>query len=279
MDPYTSTIFSEHILKIEERVTDLLNPFNLLTPRHSFIVITTLSGKKIKFEYNHEGLVIYDLDYQDAFPSSPYREHYLMKSIDLFRVIKKFENISYSQEFNSKNHNCQHVCRDFFKKISKDSKCLLVNDYLAKIAKYHLFTLNIGVKDDLFHKDIKPEHYKDTWVRSYEISDRKLERILKEDPVFLTFLKNFNTEGAKKFSIRRKSRFLIKPDSEKTKSIKRDFMNKIKLYKIPQVFGPKDIALKLPKRVNWEQSLWSNLYSMYLAESKKLNLMNKAFKN
>lgn len=127
---------NEKIISIQERSTDLENPFNLLTPRHSFIILKTSSGKIIKCEYHHTGKSDIDYEYQDWVPSITINSFKPKKPITVQRIVSKFYNIAHSQQFNEESFNCQQFCRVFLKKTCKTKNLMLRNDYLRIIERY-----------------------------------------------------------------------------------------------------------------------------------------------
>jgi len=170
----------EQIILIQERSTDQVNPFNLLTPRHSFIILKTSSGKIIKCEYHHTGKSDVDYEYQDWVPSITVNSFGPKKPITVQRIVSKFHNIAHSQQFNEESFNCQQFCRVFLKKTCKTNTLVLRNDYLRVIERYAWESKH----ERFFMQD--PWHYK--ILSDYEKNNEKL----KSEPEFQLI----NTEPA-----------------------------------------------------------------------------------
>lgn len=137
---YFSSYQTEKIESIEQRSIDTENPFNLLTPRHTFIILTTESGNKIKCEYLHTGQVEITYNYHDLMPGITSYHLFPKKPLSVHRAVTKFNHIAYSHKFDESIFNCQQVCKMFLKKTTRDQKLMLRNDELSVIQRRAWYT-------------------------------------------------------------------------------------------------------------------------------------------
>ncbi|CAG9323321.1 unnamed protein product [Blepharisma stoltei] len=133
----------EYVEWIEEHCVDLENPMKLLGGKHSFLVITTISGRKIRYDFsadNPEGSIIYE--YSDWFPCELFRKAAVPPGIKVKDITSVFKKIAKTHTYNIKTHNCQHVARDTYNEISLAANQALRNNHLkwfykALPADYH----------------------------------------------------------------------------------------------------------------------------------------------
>lgn len=120
---YTKPNFLNEIVEtIEERITDLNNPLNLLSSKHCFIIANTKSGKKIKYEYTDKGYCRIDYEYLDLVPSITTGINYLSKTRTVGETTKDFCKIAIRKKHSYETHSCQHVTRDFFQYYGASAK-------------------------------------------------------------------------------------------------------------------------------------------------------------
>ena len=185
---YTKPILTQNIKLVEERCTNLENPSRILSSRHCFIVITTETGQKIKYEPMGDGGCEVDYDYLDWVPSECFRKFYLSDKVSVNEATTTINKSIYNGTFESgifncrdleKNHSnkleeeikpgfldkvegysCQHAARDAFNKICKLDEELLRNDFLLSISEIASKSIRHRfLYSDYSHKRIANEYY------------------------------------------------------------------------------------------------------------------------
>jgi hypothetical protein len=127
----------EKVVSIEERCTNLDSYFNFQVGKHSFLVLTTQSGHKIRTDYyenSPDTKVTYN--YYDLFSSECFRYSKIDKPLTVSQAIGIIKKHTNKDEYSLLYHNCQHVARDAYNEITGANTNLLRNDYLNWYTKY-----------------------------------------------------------------------------------------------------------------------------------------------
>jgi hypothetical protein len=121
------SIFDQVIVLAEERCADLQDPLNLLSGRYSFLVVTTETGQKVKYEFTASGYCEVDYEYLDWTPSESFRKGYPNELTvrDATQIFDK--NSTKRNLFKTKP---QHVVRDAMNELCNQEVSHTRDDYL-----------------------------------------------------------------------------------------------------------------------------------------------------
>ncbi|CAG9332546.1 unnamed protein product [Blepharisma stoltei] len=122
---------SEEITWIEERCKDLSNPLKILSGKHSYLIATTASGRKISYNYTEDSVepdIKYD--YWDYLPSDPFRKARALPGLKVSDANRIFRKHALKEDYHLFRHNCQHVARDSYNEITGLNEIALRNDFI-----------------------------------------------------------------------------------------------------------------------------------------------------
>lgn len=132
---YSNTeIDLDEVQYVEERCDSLSNPANLIGARHSFMVLSTYGGNKIRLDYDGEMNVI--SNYFDIFsPAETFRLAKASPKLSVYEAKRVFAKHSEEEPYNALSHNCQHVVRDSYNELTGNHDTMLRNDFLFALFK------------------------------------------------------------------------------------------------------------------------------------------------
>ena len=119
------------VSSIEERCTNIDSIFSLQIGSHSYLVLTTTTGEKIRIDYNQSSVepdIIYD--YYETSNSDIFRFSKVNSHLTVPQAVYIARKHSLKKKYCLISHNCQHVARDVFCEISGTQTSLLRNDFL-----------------------------------------------------------------------------------------------------------------------------------------------------
>ena len=129
--PLTPNLEGQTVISIEERCGGLDTFIKFGIGRHSYLILTTSSGDKIRVDYNEahlEPTITYD--YYELNASEDFRYAKLQKPMEVSEALRIVRKHCVKESYNVIFHNCQHVSRDAFSEISGEPTNLLRDDYI-----------------------------------------------------------------------------------------------------------------------------------------------------
>lgn len=145
-------IDDERVEMIEEHCVDLNSPMRLIGGKHSFLLLKTISGRKVRLEYSassQEPTVIYN--YEPLSVTEMFRSAAAIADTKVRDVVENFKKHAQKEAYNISTHNCQHVVRDTYIESCGIIEQMLRNDYLKWFKK----KLPRSYKDGVMRQDLE----------------------------------------------------------------------------------------------------------------------------
>lgn len=132
----------EEVKYIEERCVHLSDYTNLITGRHSYLIVTTSTGRQVRYDYNTSSAEPFiQYDYWEILPTSMFRKHLVRPGLSVAQATHIIRKHAIKSDYSLFKHNCQHVSRDAYNEITGKTEVMLRDDFIHMIME--VFPINL----------------------------------------------------------------------------------------------------------------------------------------
>lgn len=169
------------VLTVEERCCHLENEvLDVLGGRHSYLVLTTASGRSIRLDYFPESQLCFSTEhYFELIPQELFRRAKVRPGLRVADVKQVFQKHTWRDMYSPWSHNCQHVALETYNEITGLKENVLRNDFLVAFMNYLPAYLRRQFRDmdpdEQERREINREFKKE--VREASSDKEKLEAI------------------------------------------------------------------------------------------------------